>query len=331
MGADNIAIDWKHIWNGTHNLAAYYGVTELRTPPWALIFVWPLTLLSLERSWALAAYLTLVVLSLSAPQSEGRGERLLGTLLLVAAYPALRQLIDGNLEALIIGGALLLAYSLARQKAWPFALSLLLLSAKIQETWLLLPFAIYQQWRSWPRAERLKPYLYSGAIAALPLLIYGGGWVEAMVSFPWPGTLIDAGLSATMQRLGLPMALYWALWMGAMGALIYLWSAGRLGAERASYALLITAALLLGPYAASNTALTPFALGVIPLALVRPLWGLPLAGLYYLPYLMLGDAEWRFGQESNYWTLVLGLTFLALLWDVWKGSDSPHQVSSSIS
>jgi hypothetical protein len=316
--SSNMAIDWKHIWNGTHNLSANYGITELRTPPWSLIFIWPLTLFDMASSWALAAYGTLLILVLSVPTKSSRSMRLWATLVVISAYPAIRQLIDGNLEALIIGGVLLATYSLTQTNAFLFAISLLMLTAKIQETWLLLPFIAYWQLIYWPKKKRLRSYLIAVALALIPLAIFGQDWLSAMIHFPWPGTLIDSSLSATMARLSIPVAAYWLTWIATMAVLLFLIKQGRLQGNRSGFALLVTTALLLGPYAASNSLLTPFVLGVIPLFIKRPSWGLALASLYFFPYLKLGDELWRFNQESNYWTLVLILTFIVLAIDLWN-------------
>ena len=83
--------------------------------------------------------------------------------------------------------------------------------------------------------------------------------------------------------------------------------------DRMGSALLITGALLLGPYAASNSVLTPFAIGVIPLFQKRPLLGLILTVFFFFPFLKLGDTLWRMNMESNYWSFVLVLSFGVIL------------------
>lgn len=304
-----LAIDWKQIWQGTHGFRVEYTVTELRTPPWLLPLIWPFTLLPLGLSWGLAAFVTLIVLIISVPRDAGTKKWLLGLFTMATSYLALRQLIDGNLEVLVIGGALLLLLALERKSAWLLVAGLVLASAKIQETWLLLIAMAVVIAKAWPRRQLLKAFAIVLTVA-LPFLIWkGSAWLNAMIYFPWPGTAIDSSLQATLARLGLPRLLYWILWLGIMAATIYFflrrgWQLGRLEAG-----FLVTAGLLLGPYAASNSVLTPFAIGAIPFFQKRVWRGTILIALVDLPYLFLGRPELRQAWEANYWT-----GFLLIVW-----------------
>lgn len=309
-----LAIDWKQIWAGTHGLVAHYGATELRTPPWALPAVWPLTLLPLAPSWALAACATLAVLALAVP--PGR-KWLLGVLALATSYPALRQLVDGNLEALVIAGVLLLlpqaAATADRRRPWLLAAGLLLATAKIQETWLLLALLGLLVWRSWPRPQLARAAGLT-LLCAAPLLAWKGGeWWQAMVTFPWPGTAIDSSLGAFAARTA-PWLL-WVLW-----PLVLLVTLATLRArpqlDRLSTGALLAAGLLLAPYAASNSVLTPLALAG-PALLQRRAWlGAAAFALADLPYLFLGNLAWRTNFESNYWTVFLLLLWAISLWEL---------------
>ncbi len=317
----NFAIDWKQIWEATHNFQAQYGSTELRTPPWALPFIWPLTLFNLSTSWALASFATISVLVISVPRSAEKRKWIASIGLLLLSYPALRQIIDGNIEAMIIAGVLLALIALRREHALLFALGLLLLGAKIQESWLLIPFLIWQQWRDWPKEKRVQSYLWVLAIASPLLLWKGQEWLDALIHFPFPGTAIDSSLQATIARLGWPEFVFWASWALLVLSISIVLLRRKIKADRLGSALLISSALLLGPYAASNSVLTPFAIGVIPLFQKRPIWGLALSTLYFFPYFKLGDLAWRMNWESSYWTLVLLITLATLLFSVYK--DSP--------
>lgn len=309
-----LAIDWKHIWSGTRHFSAHYGLTELRTPPWALPFLWPLSLLPLASSWALLGLLCLCVLALCVPRT-GRLRWAAGVLLLCSSYPALRQLADGNLELLVIGGILLLLAAARRYNAWLLAAGVLLASAKIQETWLFLLVYGWQTLRSWPRRPLLQA---AGQVLALalPLLAWKGSeWWLAMRTFPWGGTLIDSSLAAVSGRHA--AWLLWLLWPAVLAiTLAALW---RSGVHKASMltqlqaGALVAAGLLLAPYAASNSVLTPLALAGSALWAARPALGVLLFAAANIPYGLMGNLQWRLTQESDYWCAVLLLILLLSL------------------
>ena len=207
----NFGIDWKQIWEGTRNFGAGYGDTELRTPPWALPLIWPLTLFNLASSWAMASSITLTVLLLSVPRSADKRKWLSSIFLLVLSYPALRQIIDGNIEAMIIGGVFLSLGAMRKENALFFALGLLLLGAKIQESWILIPALVWQQWHSWPKQKRWQSYLWMLGIPIPFLLWKGQEWLNAIINFPWQGTAIDSSLKAPFSRLEWPSSLYWII------------------------------------------------------------------------------------------------------------------------
>ena len=188
-----------------------------------------------------------------------------------------------------------------------------MLAAKIQASWLLLPYLAYLAWRSWPRALALRSLTWTLGLAAPLLLWKGGAWLNAMIAFPWPGTLIDSSLQASLARLNAPTWLIWGAWLLLAALLVFRFLRDAPLLERSKIAALVTGGLLLGPYAASNSVLTPYALGVISLLQRRPLIGAALAALYSLPYLALSNPDWRFAWESTYWTAVLVITLLVLL------------------
>lgn len=309
-----LAIDWKQIWGATHKLRADYANSELRTPPWLLPLIWPLTSFELAPSWGLAAFATLSILVLSVPRRTGRGQWLLGAALLATAYPSLRQVVDGNLEALVIGGVLLILWAVKREHSLGLAAGALLAAAKIQESWLL--FFVLALWllREWPLRKLLASTAWALALAAPWLLWKGSEWLNAVLSFPWPGSAIDSSLRASLARLGIAATLSWALWALLLG--LTLWALMRDGRkmDRIRAGWLVASGLLLGPYAASNSVLTPLALGVIPLMQKRQALGLGLIALYNLPYLALSAPQLRAAWESGYWTGVLLISWgLSLL------------------
>jgi hypothetical protein len=307
------AIDWKQIWQATHGLRADYAHTELRTPPWVLPVLWIFTSFPLSVSWALAACATLAVLVFSVPRSAGKRMWQLGVLLLASSYPALRQIVDGNLEALVIGGVLLLLWAAGRQHPLGLAIGLLLAAAKVQETWLLLIVLGIILIRTWPKRSLLQTLVYAAALAAPFLIWRGGDWLFAILHFPWPGTAIDSSLQASFARFGFPNFSYWGVWLAGLAVSLFVirrrrWMVGRIEAG-----LLVTAGLLLAPYAASNSVLTPLAIGVVPFFQQNRRAGLGLLFFYFLPYLGLSRPDLRAGYEALYWTLVLLLTWLFLI------------------
>lgn len=306
-----LAIDWKQIWAGTHNFSANYTTTELRTPPWALPALWPLTLLPLDLGWAAMALVTLAALTFSVPRTRRWA---LGVLLLCSSYPALRQLADGNLEALVIAGVLLLLAASRRHNPWLLAAGLLLATAKIQATWLFLLVLGLHTVRTWPRRQLVAAVAITSA-AALPLLGWKGSeWWLAMRTFPWAGTLIDSSLAAVSGRHAAWLVWLWPLILGA--TLFALWRSGAFTAAAPTQlqaGALAAAGLLLAPYAASNSVLTPLALAGSALLTARPALGVLLFAAANVPYAMMGNLEWRLAHESDYWSAVLGLILLLSL------------------
>jgi hypothetical protein len=320
------AIDWKQLWADTRFFTANYDGKGLFNPPWVLPLLWPLSALPLAFSWAVLGFATLNLLMLSVPRQSGRGLWLAGVALVVLSYPALRQLVDGNLEVLIIGGVLLMLWALPRQHTLGMAAGMLLAAAKIQESWLLLAVAAILIAREWAPRQWLRSLGWGTLLAGPLLLFYGRDWWVSNLSFThiWPGTPVDSSIYGLLLRFGLPT------WLWVLAAVIIL-SAGFWATRRRGLALgrldagwLLAAGLLLAPYAASNSVLTVLAIGVIPLFQRRPLVGLALILLYDLPLLTGGNAELRLVWEASYWTLVLILSWGVLLFLARRENSQGH-------
>ena len=309
------AIDWKQLWADTRLFTANYDGKGLFNPPWVLPLLWPLSALPLAFSWAVLGFATLNLLILSVPRQPGRISWLAGVALVVLSYPALRQLIDGNLEVLVIGGGLLILWALPRQHTLGMAAGMLLAAAKIQESWLLLGVAAILIAREWAPRQWLRGLGWGALLAGPLLLLYGRDWWLSNLSFTriWPGTPVDSSIYGLLLRFGLPT------WLWVLAAAFILgagfWIARRRGLTlgRLDAGWLLAAGLLLAPYAASNSVLTVLAIGVIPLFQRWPLAGLALIFLYDLPLLTGGNAELRLAWEASYWTLVLFLSWGVLL------------------
>jgi hypothetical protein len=312
----DLAIDWKIFWDTTRGFQLNYSGQLAFTPPWAMALLWPFTTLPLSASWALWSFALLAVLLAAASVSSVRSQRA-AAILLCTSYPAVRQLVDGNIELLIIAGALLIVWALPRRQPLAFAAGVLLTSAKIQESWLLLAVACSLAYVQWGLRSALKAYALAAVPVAASLLWRGADWWAALQRFPFAGTSIDASLRATFARLGLPDWLFIASWLAGLAAtlLVLRRRGGALGRPEAG--ALVAAGLLLAPYAASNSVLTPLTLAA-PALFARRLWlGAGLFVLADLPYLLLGDVAWRFNAESNYWTGFLVLLLWGIsLWEI---------------
>jgi hypothetical protein len=328
LGDSGVAIDWKQIWNATHGFTANYGNTELRNPPWILPLLWPITLFPLGVSWALASAATLIVLVFSVPR-QNQKTWFLGTLLLVCSFPALRQVMDGNLEAFVIAGVILALWGAKYKNPWALALGILLAAVKIQETWLFLFALSTSVITIWPRRSIMKMISLVLVIAVPFILWKGNEWSYAMLHFPWPGSAIDSSLQATVARIALPLQLYWLMGGAILSITLgVLWRRG-VQFSRSEAGLLVTASLLLAPYAASNSVLTPLAVGVIPLLQRRPIFAISLVALHDLPFIALGRPDLRSTMESSYWTLVLLVTWVILVVDLAGQSRETVSTKSS--
>lgn len=312
----SLAIDWKQLYNGLHNGPNYGNQTGLRIAPWSVLAVLPLGWLSFRASWGVLTFLTLAVEIISVPAAPPKWRQWAGILLLASSFPSLRHIVDGNFEGLIIAGTLLLVYGLGRQNLWMSAAGVVLATAKIQETWLLMATAGVYVLRTWPRREWLKLAGLFLTVMIPSLLWKGSEWLAAMAAIGERGSIMDASLLAALGRAGLPLWVIGALWiiLLAATAFIVLRTAPQLSREKA--ALLIAASLLLAPYSAGNSYLTVLAVGVIPLLFARPASGIALLALTNALFFVPRD--WMIAYSAYYATALLALTWLLLGWHVWK-------------
>ncbi len=327
IGDSGLAIDWKIFWQASHNLRADYSGGLFFSPPWIFPLLWPFSLFPLAISWGLAGLALLAVLIASVPREFGKRRWLLGVLFLCSSYPALRQLIDGNLEALVIGGALLALWALPRKHALALTLGALLLAAKLQESWWLLFMLAYLVLRDWPSRVWLKTAGMVLVVLVASLIWKGGEWFHALVHFPFSATPIDSSLWANGKFM--PPLLIYALAAGIWLATLQMMprpgrQLGRIGAGA-----LLAVGLLLSPYAASNSVLTPLAIGAIPLVFEYPALGLAALPFYFLPYIVLTRPDLRANYEGVYWTGVLLLTWLVLIGYLWQKQSKLAKVKSS--
>jgi Glycosyltransferase family 87 len=301
-----LALDWKGIWNDLQGGRPHFNTDSLLIVPWDAVLLLPLGWLSFRGSWAAITLLTIAVLVVSVPVSQGRWRLLLALLLLVTAYPALRHIADGNLEWMVIPGFLLTVYGYEKNKIWPLAAGLLLATAKVQEAWVpCLVLGIYLL-RTWP-AKRLVALFGLIAVFVVPALVWlGREWVFGLTHVTERGSIMDSSLISTLARLSWPNWLAMSGWLilAAIVAL-YAWRSGPT-LSRQKAAVLVAASLLLSPYAAGNSYLTVLTIGIIPLVMTGNPLAIVLLVLVDLPY--FASRELLYFWSATYWTGLL------LLW-----------------
>ncbi len=315
----SLAIDWR----GVHKDFAGGTITYyngLRNPPWSVLPLLPLGLLSMGASWGLLIFFTFLVLVISVPRHPRRAVFWLSVLLLTVSYPSLRHSADGNFEGLVIAGVLLLMVGYRARQPYLLAGGMLLASAKPHEAVLLLAVVALYLWQTWPPGEWLKAAGATALVVGPTLLWRGGEWFGALTGTYQQGSIMDISLWTALTRTGLVAPPVRALlWGGVLGAtLIVAWRGGRT-LSREKVGMLVSGSLLLSPYAAGNNILAVLALGIIPLFQARPLIGGSLIALADLPILIPPGIWYRWG--AYYSTVWLLLAWGALTWRAWRATD----------
>lgn len=311
-----LAMDWRGLWMALQSGTLTYG-TGLRNPPWSILPLLPLGLLTFRASWGLLNFITIAVLIASVPRSSSTKLWWPGTVLLVTSFLTLRQLADGNFEALVIAGILLVLHGYRTLKPWILAAGMLLATAKPQETWLLVACLAVYVLRTWPLRKWLTAGLVTGLVMTLTLAWFGRDWWNAMTGIPQRGSVMDCSLLAAVGRLGLPT---WVFVLGGslLAVTLYVVLSGRPTIAREKAGMLIAASLLLSPYAAGNSLLTVLAVGIIPLLQSRPAAGAILVALADLPYLFLPVPDIQFRWSTYYWTAMLIVTWGVFAWHTYS-------------
>ena len=302
----SLALDWYGIWNDLQGGRPHFNTDSLLIVPWDGLLLLPLGWPPMQASWAIATLLTIAVLVVSVPTRYGKRRQWLGILLLATAYPAIRHIVDGNLEGMVIGGLLLTIYGYESKKVWALAAGLLLTTAKIQEAWVpCLVLGVYLL-RTWP-AKRLLALAVLLAAVVVPTMVWlGPEWVFGLTHVVERGSMMDSSLVATLGRLRFADGVTALCWLGlAVLVALYAWRSGTTF-SRTKASALVAASLLLSPYAAGNSYLTLLAVGIIPLLISLNPLAMLLLLLVDLPYLAGHDLlrEW----SATYWALLL------LLW-----------------
>lgn len=309
----SLAIDWRGIWPGLRGGLPDYG-SELKNPPWSILPLLPLGFLSLRDSWAVLALITVTVEVLSVSRTRSRIWDWTATILLVTSRPSIRNLADGNLECLTIGGILLALLGYRHRRPWILVAGLLLASAKPQETWLLLVILLLSAVLTWPRHGILQ-LVAGGALVIVPTsLLYGPAWMRALLTINDRGTVMDSSLLSVLARLGVSSWASWAAWLAILIVTLWVARSFRHTIDREAAAFLVSGSLLLSPYAAGNNVLAVAAIGVVPIFQARSPWGVILWILLDLPYLAIGNPELLFRYGACYATGILLVSWAVFGW-----------------
>jgi hypothetical protein len=255
-----------------------------------------------------------------------RRDQFLAIFLLVLSFPALRLIIDGNLEVLVIAGAALIVYGYRTDHMLALGAGILLATAKPQETWIfMIVLGVYLlRTRS---LQRLFELAMSLAIVIVPaLILFGVSWLSAMKNIePPPGTVLDMTLWASLGRLGLADPIRAAIWGLFFAATLFVALRAKPALTREKAGMLITASLLLAPYAAGNSFLTPFAIGIIPMWQSRRRLGwllLTLTNIQFLWHIFAPSIAYNYG--AYYQTCLMILIWAIWCWQIYR-TEVPRQ------
>jgi hypothetical protein len=320
----DLAFDWKIVYRGIANGHVRWGDT-MRVPPWGVILLLPLGFLPLKAGWGLIIFLTLAAIALSMPRNI-RGRYfwpLLGAVLL--SYTALRNYVDGNLEAFTILGVLLLIYSYEKRKPIMLGLSVLVATIKPQSTFLLmLVLALYLL-----QTEAPQYYLRAAAttlVLLIPSLVWGAErWLFAVQD------QLPAGISpgGVLRRAGAPPVLILAVGLVIAGITLAIAYRGNRRLSRLKVGLLVAGSALASPYTNALTLVSVLATGIVPLIVRKPKPGLPVFVLYYLPFMWLSNQLWI---HEVLLPITLGASWIVLAWQVYRDevvTEAPSPVSIS--
>jgi hypothetical protein len=321
-----LGIDWLGLWSQFQGGTIRYMITDgLRNPPWSVLPLIPLGLISARASWGVLSLLTITVFVVSVPRTERKPLYWLSVALLIISYPSLRHLVDGNFEALVTGGILLTLYGYARRQPYYLAVGILLATAKPQASILFMAVLGLYVLQTWPPHLWIKTTLAVLAVVIPTMLWRGGDWIKALQGTYQSGSIIDISLTTTLTRTTFfPSAIIIALWLLFIAATLFIaWKSDRtLPREKA--AMLTAASLLIAPYAAGNSVLTVMALGVIPLFQAWPLLGGLLIALIDFPFFW--NIDLLYNYSSYYFTAIMLLCWGIMGWRTLKRKavDNPE-------
>jgi hypothetical protein len=330
---NTLAMDWKTSWASIRGGdLQYLPVDGLRFPPWSFVPLLPLGLLPMQTAWGILAGVGVVILVVSVPRIESKAFYWLSIILLVISFPSIRNIADGNMENLVVGGVLLILYGYSSKHIYALVAGILLATIKLQEVTLLLMVVALYVLLTWTPRNWLKMGLWLTGAIALSLIWRGQSWFVALFGLnylKYTNSIIDISVFAALRRLGfIPPFVITLFWMAILGITLFAAWKSRTTLSREKAGMLIAGSLLIAPYAAGNSVLSVLAIGIIPLLQANRLLGGILIVLVNLPYLWSSDLLYNF--QAYYWTVVIFITWAFLAWRC-LSATSPHKAHMSAS
>ena len=305
---NTLAMDWKTFWPSIQGgKLIYIPLDGLRFPPWSMIPFIPLGYFSLKASWGVLAGISVIISILSVPTSKTKLIYWLSIILFVLSYPSLRNLADGNMEAIVVGGILLVLVGFRIKNPYVLTLGALIGTIKLQEVTLLflgIGILIIQKW---DLAKWLKAGILFSLIVGLSLLWRGKEWFVALFGpnyAKYTSSIIDVSITGALSRLGfesLYLSLILILFVSISSLYIFLTNTTHI--NRLKIGFLVAASILVAPYAAGNSIFTVLSFGIIPYFQMNKIIGGFLIFLVNLPFFL--NQELIYNYSSYYWTIFL--------------------------
>ena len=314
---NTLAMDWKTSWASIRGGdLQYWPIDGLRFPPWSLVPLLPLGLLPMQTAWGILAGVGVFILVASVPRIGSKPVYWLSILLLVISFPSIRNIADGNMENLVVGGVLLILYGYSSKHLYAVVIGILLATIKLQEVTLLLVVVALYVLMTWTPRNWLKMGLWLTGAIALSLMWRGQSWFVALFGLnyqKYTNSIIDISVSAALRRLGfIPSFVITLFWIAILGITLFVAWKSRTTLSREKAGMLIAGSLLIAPYAAGNSVLSVLAIGMIPLFQSNRLLGGIFIALVNLPFLWSTDTLYNF--QAYYWTVVVFLIWAVLAW-----------------
>ena len=314
---NTLAMDWKTSWLSIRGGdLQYWPVDGLRFPPWSLVPLLPLGLLPMQTAWGILAGVGVFILVASVPRTGSKPVYWISIFLLVISFPSIRNIADGNMENLVVGGVLLILYGYSSKHLYAIVIGILLATIKLQEITLLLVVVAIYVLLTWTPRNWLKMGSWLTGAIVLSLIWRGQSWFVALFGLnyqKYTDSIIDISISAALRRLGfIPSFVITLFWIAVLGITLFVAWKSRATLSREKAGMLIAGSLLIAPYAAGNSVLSVLAIGMIPLFQANLLLGGILIALINLPFLWSTDVLYNF--QAYYWTGVVFLVWAVLAW-----------------
>ena len=319
-----LAMDWKTEWGAMRGGNLHYQPAEgVRFPPWSLLPFLPLGLLPMKTAWGILAGISIYLVAASVPRIQPTRVYLVSVLLAVTSFASIRNIVDGNFEAVVVAGVALLIYAYRNENIALLALGLIVATIKIQVVTLLILILLVYILFAWQKWKWLKAGVLTGAVILPSLIWRGKDWYIAVFGAnydKYTNSIIDISLSAALTRLEVipPGFISLALILILAITIAVAWKTRpSLSHDKAGF--FIAASLLLAPYAAGNSVLSLLVIGIIPLFQTRPWLVGSLLVFFNLPYFW--TTEFLYNYQAYYWTSLVFITWVILTWRLTRNSN----------